>query len=313
MGNGPAVTLAAAGFALAAILISPSYAQGPGTAPHGGPKKSVSVVGFEAPELVQGGATPEELAALLVNALLKDGRFVVVERMAMADVQTEQTLGQGGAVVAETAAQAGHFLGSSAIVKGTVTKFEAAAGGGTLGVGGLPFLGGGGLGLNSTTSVVEISLRLIDTTTSQIIYTGTAQGRASARTVQVQGTTHGYDWNGGGFMKTPLGEALQDAIQKSVDKIAAGMAKVPWSASVIESSGTDVYITAGEDQGIEPGMTLHVYHKNRELTDPSTGAVLDVMMDPVGTIQVATVRDKISIATITEGNPPARGDVVKLN
>jgi hypothetical protein len=91
------------------------------------------------------------------------------------------------------------------------------------------------------------------------------------------------------------------------------MAKIPWSARVIESSGTDVYITAGEDQGIEPGMTLHVYHKNRELTDPSTGAVLDVMMDPVGTIQVATVRDKISIATITEGNPPVRGDVVKIN
>jgi curli biogenesis system outer membrane secretion channel CsgG len=311
MGNSPAVTLAAAGFALAAILVSPSYAEG--AVPHGGPKKSVSVVGFEAPELIQGGATPEELAALLVNALLKDGRFVVVERMAMADVQTEQTLGTGGAVTAETAAQAGHFLGASAIVKGTVTKFEPATHGGTVGIGGLPFLGGGGVGVNSTTSVVEISLRVIDTTTSQIIYTGTAQGQASSKDIAVTGTTHGFPWNAGGFMKTPLGEALQDAIQKSVDKIAAGMARIPWSASVIESSGTDVYITAGADQGIEPGMALHVYHKNRELTDPSTGAVLDVMMDPVGTIQVATVRDKISIATITEGNPPARGDVVKLN
>ena len=166
MAKGPAVTLAAVGFALAAILISPSYAQDTGPVPHGGPKKSVSVVGFEAPELVQGGATPEELAALLVNALLKDGRFVVVERMAMADVQTEQTLGQGGAVTAETAAQAGHFMGSSAIVKGTVTKFEPAAGGGSLGLGGIPFLGGGGLGLNSTTSVVEISLRVILTISS---------------------------------------------------------------------------------------------------------------------------------------------------
>ena len=36
-------------------------------------------------------------------------------------------------------------------------------------------------------------------------------------------------------------------------------------------------------------------------------------MDPVGTIQIATVRDKISIAAITEGNPPARGELVKLN
>ena len=51
-------------------------------------------------------------------------------------------------------------------------------------------------------------------------------------------------------MNTPLGEALQDAIQKSVDKIAAGIARVPW---------------------------------------------------------------KVSIATLTGGNPSARGDIVKLN
>ena len=59
------------------------------------------------------------------------------------------------------------------------------------------------------------------------------------------------------------------------------------------------------------GMVLHVWHGNRELADPSTRAVLGVMMDPVGTIRIATVRDNISIATIAEGNPPARGDIVK--
>ena len=47
MAKGPAVTLAAVGFALAAILISPSYAQDTGPVPHGGPKKSVSVNGFD--------------------------------------------------------------------------------------------------------------------------------------------------------------------------------------------------------------------------------------------------------------------------
>ena len=140
-----------------------------------------------------------------------------------------------------------------------------------------------------------------------------AQGRACSRDLSVPATTRGIPWNAGGFMKTPLGEALQDAIRKSVDKIAAAMRKIPRTASVIECSGTDVYITAGADQGIEPGMVLHVYHKIRELTEPPTGAVLDMMMDPVGTILAATVRDKISIATITEGNPPARGEVVKLN
>ena len=117
-----------------------------------------------------------------------------------------------------------------------------------------------------------------------------AQGRACSRDLSVTATTHSIPWNAGGFMKTPLGEALQDAIEKSVDKIAAAMRKIPWTASVIECSGTDVYITASADQRIEPGMVLHVYHKNRELTDPGTGAVLDVMMDAIGTIQVASAR-----------------------
>ena len=304
-------TLTVAGFVLASVCSIQAQAQNGTT--FGGPKKSVSVIGFEAPELVQGGATPEELAALLVNALLKDGRFVVVERAALTEVQAEQQLAAGGAVNAETAAQTGRFLGASAIVKGTVTKFEPATSGSTLGVGGLPFLGGGALGLNSQTAVVEISLRVIDTTTSQILYTGTAKGRASASTLQVQGRAGGYDWNGGGFLKTPLGEALQDAIQKSVGQIAVAMAKVPWSALVIESDGGNVYITAGADQGIRQGMMLHVYRKNRALTDPSTGVVLDVIMDEVGIIHVQTVHDKVAVATIAGGNPPARGDVVKIN
>lgn len=61
------------------------------------------------------------------------------------------------------------------------------------------------------------------------------------------------------------------------------------------------------------GVLPYVHRGNRELTDPSTGAVLDAVMDPVGSIRVATVRDKISIATIAEGNPSAGGDVVRLN
>jgi len=312
MSNRPALKFAAAGLAITAILASPSFAQG-NVQPTGGPKKSVAVTAFESPELVQGGATSEELNALLVNALLKDGRFVVVERTAIADLTAEQQLGTGGSATAETAAQTGHLLGASAIVKGTVTKFEPSAGGTSIGVSGIPFLGGGGPTVGSQTAVVEISIRVIDSSTGQIIYTGTAEGRATAKTVSVTGQRGLYQWNAGAFLKTPLGEALQDAIQKSVDKIAIGMAKVPWSAFVIDNDGTNVYITAGDDQGIQPGMAFHVYRKGKELTDPSTGVVLDVLTDDVGTIQVASVRDKVSIATVTGGSPPARGDIVKLH
>ncbi len=304
-----AAVLAVAAAAL--IALTPINAEEAHHAPQVGPKKTVSVVGFEAPELVQGGATPEELMALLVNALIQDGRFVVVERAAMTDIQTEQQLRTGGAVTAGTSAQAGKVLASSAIVRGTVTKFEPATSGSSLNVGGFRFLSGGGVGLSAQTARVTISLRVIDTTTSQILYFGTAEGHATARSVEVKGGTGLYEWNGGAFLKTPLGDALQDAIRKSVDQIAAAVAKLPWSALVIDNDGTNVFITAGADQGIWQGAVFHVYRKGKELTDPGTGAVLDVLLDPVGVIEVQSVRDKVSIAKLVSGDAPARGDIVR--
>lgn len=287
-------------------LAIPAQAQNASGPMDEGPKKTVAVIGFEAPELTAGGATADELTALLVNALLRDGRFVVLERSALAEVQNEQQLAHGGT-------PNGHVLGANALIRGTVTKFEPAAGGATLGIGGLPFLGGGGASAASQTAEVTISLRVIDATTSQILFTGSASGHATTKTVGVTANAGLYTWSGGAFLKTPLGEALQDAIRKGVDQIAIGMQKVPWSASVIECDGNNVYITAGLDQGIRQGAVFHVYRPGKVLTDPSTGVTLDVLYDAVGTIQVQTVRDKVSIATITSGNPPARGDVVKVN
>ena len=57
---------------------------------------------------------------------------------------------------------------------------------------------------------------------------------------------------------------------------------------------------------------MGAYHKGEVMTDPGTGQVLDVAMDKVGTVQVDTVRDKISIAHVVSGGAPARGDMLKI-
>jgi len=299
-------------YAATLLLSAPALAQN-ASAPFNGLKKSVTVAAFEAPELTVGGATADELNALLVDALLRDGRFVVLERATLVDMTNEQTLSQGGAVAAGGVAQPARFLTGSAIIRGTVTKFDPGTHGGSLSVGGFPFLGGGGLGVSSQTAEVTISLRVIDSTTGQVLHMGSAKGHATTKSIQVQARTGGYDWNGGSFLKTPLGEALQDAIRKTVDEIGLAMAKVPWSALVSEFDSGNVYLTAGENQGVAEGQIFHVYRKGKVLTDPASGVVLDVLLDPVGTIQVRSVREKISIATVISGEAPARGDVVKVD
>ncbi len=286
--------------------------------PTGGPKKSISVGTFESPEMMAGGATGEGLSAMLADALVKDGRFVVLERAAMPQVQAEQQL-QG--TTSETAAKTGNLLGSSALVLGTVTKFNPQAGGGTVNVGGFggssgnSWLGGVGnsVGATDVTAEVEINIRLIDTSTAQIIWSGAASGTASSRGVNATlYTKSGMQIGGQAFLSTPLGQAAQDAIHDAVKKIRIGMKRVPWSALVIEDDNGVVYIAAGANENIQSGMTLQVYRKSKDLVDPATGAVLDTLVDSVGTVQVQTVRDKTSQCTVTSGNAPARGDILKL-
>jgi len=257
-----------------------------------GLKKTIAVDLFRATEAVGGSVTADGMTAMLIQALVEDGRFLVVE-------------GDGGPMAA------------SALVRGAVTKYEPAAGGGGLSVSGGPLGGllGGRAGTRSQTAVIEIALRLVDTSTGQVISTSSAEGRASSRTSEA-GLVE--SWGGarlGGeiFRATPIGQAGQDAIVRAVDQIAAGMRRVAWSALVVDSGPSGVYLNAGADRRVEPGMTLSVWRPGRTLTDPGTGEVLDVEMARIGEVRVDTVRDRLSVASVTGGEPPMRGDVLKAD
>ena len=297
------------------LAAAPAFAGPPAT--YDGLKKTVSVDLFQAADQYGGAITGEGLTAMLTEALAKDGRFVVVERPAVASVQAEQQLGSSGATNSETKAATGQMIGASAIVRGTVTKYQADAGGGRVGLSGfsLGSLVGGQANASHKVSTIEISLRLIDTTSGQVISTSDAEGSASADSADasVSKFPAGPALTASTFRNTPMGQAAQDAIVKAVDQIAAGMRKVPWSALVVGAADNGVYINAGTDRNVQPGTLLAAYHKGRVLTDPSTGEVLDTEFTKVGELRIDTVREKVSVASLVSGTMPARGDVLKLN
>lgn len=297
--------------AFALMAFSPAIA----AEPSGGPKKTIAVGGFEASETAGGATTADGLSAMLTAALLKDGRFVVLERAGMAQIQWEQQLGQTGNAAAGTAPQAGQLIAANVLVRGTVTKFDAHSSGGGLNVGGPGLFGGvpGVLGVNGQTAVVEIALRLIDTTTGQVIDSASARGTASATGLSGGVYTHGVMIGGSGFSETPLGKACQDAIGHAVERIDLGMEHVPWSALVVDDDGSRIFLNAGTDRNMQVGMKLHVIRKVRDLTDPATGVVLETITQQLGDIEVRDVHDKVSIAVLLSGAPPARGDIVRLN
>jgi len=282
--------------------------------PYNGLKKTIAVDPFMAAEAVGGSVTSDGMTAMLTDALVQDGRFVVVERPGLASVQTEQQL---AGVVSGTGASAGGLIGASAIVRGAVTKYEAAAGGSSLGISGMPggSLLAGRAGVKSQKSVLEISLRLIDTTTGQVISTSKAQGtaRSTAADASVVNPWTGASAGAGTFHNSPIGQAGEDAIVKAVELIAAGMRSVPWSAQVIEADGDRVYVNAGADRNVAAGTVLTVWRKGRAFTDPTTGEVLDVDLQRIGTVRIDSVRERLSTASVISGEPPVRGDLLKLD
>ena len=276
------------------------------------PKKTITVDQFQAAETTGGAVAGDGLAALLIDALVQDGRFVVVERLRLGSLQAEQNLGS----TAETAPKTGQLIGASVIVSGAVTKYEADAGGGSISISGLPLgnLFSPGANVKRKTSTIEISLRLIDTTTGLVVATYNAKGSAS-----FTGAGAGIINNNGlgisadAFRATPIGQAAQDAIVKAVALIAAGMQNVPWSSSVVDVNSNKIYVSGGTDRNITTGMVLVAYRKGKVFTDPSTNQVLDVELTRVGSVRVDSVREKVSTAVQVDGTMLTRGDVLKFN
>lgn len=298
---------------MACMLLLPLLAE-KANAQTAGLRKTISVDDFLAAEVVGGDVTAEGMTAMLIEALVNDGRFIVVERSALSRVQDEQDLAYAGATTVTTSAPSGQLIGASAIVRGTVTQFEAAAGGGSIGVSGIP-LGGlfnGRAGARRQTAVLEISIRLIDTTTGQVLLSTSARGTASASAadVGVQESWSGASAGANAFRASPLGQAGEDAIRQAVAQIANAMADVPWTAQIVEAADT-IYVNAGQDRNVQSGLNLNVYRVGRTLTDPTTGEVLDVELAPVGVIRIDQVRPRLSTAVLVSGAMPQRGDIAR--
>lgn len=288
--------------------------------PYDGLKKTVAVDRFQVNEGLGGGVTADGMTAMLSAALVKDGRFVVVERQGLAGVMAEQKLGQGLATTPETAARSGQLIGASILVRSALTKFEPAAGGSSLSLGALP-VGtllsalASRVAIGKKSAMLEISLTLIDTTTGQVISTSAAQGTASSTSADLSlvNSNSGASAEIGTFKATPIGQAGEQAIIMAVEQIAVGMKDVSWSALVVDANEGTVYVNAGADRNVRSGLHLSAYRKGKVFTDPSTGVILDVAMKKIGVIQINGVREKMSTAEVVSGQIPMRGDFLKLD
>lgn len=286
--------------------------------PPAGPRKRIAVARFDASGAIDsqfpGWNIGDGLAAQLTTALVNSGHFIVVERGELAGVLREQEMALQKIVSKETAAQVGRVLGAQLLVRGSVTEFSQAAGGGGLRVGsGMFGRLGGALGLESVNGVVAMDVRLIDTSTGQVLQSQRAEAKLSQRGVSADINVRQVSFGGEAFEKTVLGQATREAIDQAVAFIIRSMEPVPWTGRVVEVAGDQVYINAGAAAGLKPGDVFTVTAVVKELTDPDSGAVLSTIEDKRGEIELVSVQEKLSIARMRAPFEAKRGDLVKFS
>lgn len=305
-------TASRAGIVFAAVLVALAFvsaAWAKDEAP-AGLKKMIAVVEFEDKSDHNmwhwtGPDPGEGMSDMLTTALVQSGRFTVIEREQLHHVLAEQDFGQSGRVTDQTAPQLGKLLGVAAVVYGSVSEFGYLAsdtGGG--------LTGKLGVGLSKSTARVSIDVRMIDTTTGEILMADTASDEKSQRGLKL--STDDFQFaHKGKFDQTLVGKATREAIDDLVEKITETMSDVPWTGRVVKASGSKIYLNAGETAGITAGMEFNVYRMGEELIDPVTGLSLGAEEELVGTIKATDIKEKYSICTPQSGDGFGDGDMVR--
>lgn len=253
----------------------------------------------------------DNLTAMLESALADSGRFVLVEREMVRDIILEQDLqASGRAAKAKDVAKTGMIRSARYLATGSVTEVSDNQSGtdGGIRIRGLR-IGGG-----RSEAQVAVIVKLIDTTTGEIVAKERVVGKAGSTGIKVGLDVGSVGGELGGFRKTPLGQAAQDCINQAAVFIAKQMEEFPFDGSVVKvAEGGQVIINRGSQFGVETGRELVMGTTGETLLDPDTGEVLGKEEGRViGRLKVARVLEKMSYCDVIEGerNPPP-GTVVR--
>lgn len=244
------------------------------------------------------------LTEMLITALIESERFIVLERLNLAETTAE----------AATAGATQKLAGAQIMLRGAITELKLRRSG--AGVDGV-------IGENaqfSKTSVealVGLDLRMIEVETGIVLDSVRAEGKATSSRQNLTLAKDELKFGTASFDNGPLGGAVRSALRDAVKKIALRAEKVVWEGRVAtvltEGETQKVYVNAGKNSGLAVGDTMVVRRPGTVITDPDTEAVLGRTEGAlVGKIKVIEVNEAFSVAEIVEGTGFERGDIVRL-
>jgi curli biogenesis system outer membrane secretion channel CsgG len=268
------------------------------------------------------------ISDMLVQKLVEDGKYSVIERNALDKVLGEQNFSNSDRADASTAAKIGRILGVDAIIIGSITQFGRDDQHTNVGAGGFggygSKLGIGGVGTHKAKAVVGITARLVNTSTGEILAAVTGTGESSRSGTSLIGAGAGGGSGGGAgldmgssnFGQTILGEAVKAAVGDTatqLDNKAATLptVKVSVSGLVADVSGNTLIINVGSKTGLKVGDTLDISRQVRTVKDPATGKVLKAITDKIGSGTVTQIDQDSATVTFAGTGTVKVGDVAQ--
>ncbi len=226
----------------------------------------------------------KQASDIMASRLIETNQFLILERSDMDIVLEEKALVQDKK----------DLIGADTLIVGAITEF----GRNTKGVRGF---------LSSTkvqTAEAKVEIRLVDVTTGRAFFSASGVGSASTESGDVLGYGSRADYDG-----TLNDRAISAAISDVLGKMLTKLNEQSWRASILKVDGDQVFIAAGERQGVKIGDQFQVFRSGEQIKNPSTGFMIDLPPQLVGRLQVTGLfgdsdTNEGAVATLMSGTIP---------
>ena len=236
---------------------------------------------------------------IMTDILNQTGRFIVLGETDMreASMNEQDLVTTGRTAQGSLAPVTGQMTPAQILVKGAITNVTNNTSGGFGGVS----IGPVTLGAGGSTSEVNVTMYMVDSTTGQILASKSVVGKSNSSGGAIGYSGDGWAAGGGGFKKDNVGKAIESAVQQGTEWMISQLPNIPWTGAVVMTRDGKVYINRGMREGVEAGQIFSV-GDSEIIRDPGTGEVLEEITSEVARIEVINSKEKLSICNVISGN-----------
>jgi len=220
---------------------------------------------------------------ILSTKLASSGKFILLERQDYQLIKDELKIADN---------EGFQEIGADYLIIGSITEF------------GRKNVGESKVFSRSKTQIVEagISIRLIDVSSGQIIYSEEAKGQAETSNKTTLGLGKSTDYD-----SSLSDKAISAAISQLVENIINNCLNRPWKSYFLSYDQDGIIISGGESQGLRLGDRFDVFNKGRKIKNPQTGMFIELPGKKVGQIAIdysggESSESEFSIVSFVEGD-----------